>query len=613
MQSPFLFHPQSSDSLTFDGTHLTATLFVEPIDGIQQVVIRHEPDNEQFYIPMSQIKDASKGRLQVWQARFPINEDREVSHYVFKVQTNTAQYWLDARGVSNRIPPKEVHFKYNAQHRPADWVQSQVFYQVFPDRFCNGNPDIGVSSGEYSIKQGTVAAIESEWGTPINNDESMSVQFFNGDIAGIYSKLDYLQDLGVTTLYLNPVFSSLSNHKYDTTDYFNVDPHIGDNEQLAELCQEVHRRGMRIVLDAVFNHTSAEHPWFDRSGKGTDGAYHNLDSKYRDYYFFDGQSQNYEGWNGVQNLPVLNFEHPEVRDYIYDSDSAVIKHWLRPPYSIDGWRFDVIHMLGEGKGAYNNAHYVKAFRDATKQENSEALVLGEHFFEATSWLQGDQEDGAMNYYGFAHPVRAFFANQDIAYDPISLSSSEFQQWLLEAKAKVPWHNQLAQLNQLDSHDTARFITLLKGDEDKMRQAGLLLMTYIGVPCLYYGTEVGLEGENDPDNRRTFPWERVEHSQWVPFFKKMLALRHKYKALQSGDLHFFENQNEQLAFARSFGDEQLVALFNNSDKPSEFRVPVWQLGLESGSAESVLSEEHVSIEKGELVVTLSGKGCDLIKL
>ncbi|GAM55627.1 maltodextrin glucosidase [Vibrio ishigakensis] len=158
-------------------------------------------------------------------------------------------------------------------------------------------------TGEYAIKDGTVPAVESEWGTPINQDSSMSVQFFNGDIAGVYSKLDYLQELGITTLYLNPVFSSLSNHKYDTTDYFNVDPHIGTNEELAELCQEVHRRGMRIVLDAVFNHTSAEHPWFDKSGRFEGGAFHNTDSKYRDYYFFDGDSQNYEGWNGVSNLP----------------------------------------------------------------------------------------------------------------------------------------------------------------------------------------------------------------------------------------------------------------------------------------------------------------------
>ncbi|GAM70557.1 maltodextrin glucosidase [Vibrio sp. JCM 19236] len=292
MTMPFLFHPQSEDGLSFDGTHLTVTLHIEPIQDISKVVLRHEPDNEQFFVEMSQLED--KGRLQTWQARFPINQDRDVTHYVFKVQTTTAQYWLDARGVTNRIPPKEYHFKFNAEHRPADWVQSQVFYQIFPDRFCNGNPGIGVRTGEYAIKDGTVPAVESEWGTPINQDSSMSVQFFNGDIAGVYSKLDYLQELGITTLYLNPVFSSLSNHKYDTTDYFNVDPHIGTNEELAELCQEVHRRGMRIVLDAVFNHTSAEHPWFDKSGRGDGGAFHNTDSKYRDYYFFDGDSQNYE-------------------------------------------------------------------------------------------------------------------------------------------------------------------------------------------------------------------------------------------------------------------------------------------------------------------------------
>ncbi|WP_390623791.1 maltodextrin glucosidase [Vibrio gallicus] len=379
--------------------------------------------------------------------------------------------------------------------------------------------------------------------------------------------------LSLSSSHLNPVFSSLSNHKYDTTDYFNVDPHLGGNQPLADLCQELHRRGMKIVLDAVFNHTSSEHPWFDKSGQHQRGAYHNLESAYRDYYFFDGDSQRYEGWNGVPNLPVLNFDNPEVRNIIYGSDSSIIKHWLKPPYNIDGWRFDVIHMLGEGKGAYNNAHYVKAFRRATKQQNPQALVLGEHFFEATDWLQGDQEDGAMNYYGFAHPMRAFFAKQDIAYDPIELSSKQFRHWLLEAKAKVPWHNQLAQLNQLDSHDTARFITLLKGDDKRMKQAALFLIAYIGVPCLYYGTEVGLEGENDPDNRRTFPWERVAQSPWVPVFKQMLMLRRQSPALQSGDLIFFDMQDKLVAFARTLGKQRIVLLLNCSGETATIQLPV----------------------------------------
>lgn len=612
MHTPFLFHPQSSDGLKFDGSHLEVHLHTETMHNVRSVQLRHEPDNEQKYVEMVLL--GRFGRLDKWTARFPINQDRNVTHYVFKVQTDSAQYWLDASGVKNRIPAKEVHFKFNALHQPSEWVQSQIFYQIFPDRFCNANANIGVRSGEYAIKDGSIPTVEKSWGEPIgSNNRQMSVEFYNGDIAGIRSKLDYLQQLGVTTLYLNPVFSSLSNHKYDTTDYFNVDPHLGTNQELASLCQELHLRGMKIVLDAVFNHTSVEHPWFDKAGVHKNGAYHNVDSEYRDYYFFEGDSKEYVGWNGNKGLPVLNFKNPSVRQYIYESDDAVIKHWLRAPYNIDGWRFDVIHMLGEGEGAKNNAFYVKKFRQSAKQENPKAYILGEHFFEATQWLQGDQEDGAMNYYGFAHPVRAFFANQDIAYDPIQLSVNEFKNWLLEAKAKLPWHNQLSQLNQLDSHDTARFITLLNGDVDKMRQASVLLMTYVGVPCLYYGTEVGLEGKNDPDNRRCFPWERVGKSEWQPFFETLLAIRNQHASLQSGDLNFFNAGEDLIAFSRTLADEKLVVLLNCDEMSREFDLPVWQIEAEQGEARSLFNGATRSYSAGQLTLSLPAHGYEIIRV
>ena len=169
-------------------------------------------------------------------------------------------------------------------------------------------------------------------------------------------------------------------------------------------------------------------------------------------------------------------------------------------------------MLGEGKGALNNAYYVKAFRQAAKSVNSNCYILGEHFFEASNWLQGDQEDGAMNYYGFAHPVRAFFANLDISFEPCQINAEDFRNWLMEAMAKIPWKNQLSQLNQLDSHDTMRFLTMLNGNEQSLRSALTFLFCWLGAPCLYYGTEVCMQGGHDPDNRRPFPWDQLENKQ-----------------------------------------------------------------------------------------------------
>ncbi|USD64434.1 maltodextrin glucosidase [Vibrio sp. SCSIO 43136] len=609
MNTPFLFHSQASDGLILDKGILTVTLKTEQLDDYK-VQLRHEPDNEEELVDMTLVQ--REGRLCLWQASFPINPDRDITHYVFKVTGNKQQFWLDDRGVSRRMPGKEYHFKFNAVHRPPAWVKEQVFYQVFPERFCNGDPSISVKDGEYSLKGGTKPVVAKVWGEPVGDHTNTGgCEFYGGDLQGVLDKLDYLQSIGVTTLYLNPIFASLSNHKYDTTDYFNVDPHFGDNALFATLCEQVHQRGMMIVLDAVFNHTSSEHPWFDKSGNTHDGAFHNTNSPYRNYYFFEGDSQNYTGWKGVQNLPVLNFNNDEVKDYIYRSEDAVIRHWLRPPYNVDGWRFDVIHMLGEGEGATNNAHYVKAFRNATKEENPQAYVLGEHFFEASQWLQGEQEDGAMNYYGFAHPMRALFAKQDIAYDPIDIDVVEFVDWLMEAKAKVPFENQLSQLNQLDSHDTARLLTLLQGDEALMKVASVLLFSYLGVPCLYYGTEVGLEGGQDPDNRRCFPWDLVGKTSWQPFFTSLAKLRNESLSLQSGSLVTLHLDESAWVFARQIGDDVTFIALNLDQATKPLTIPLWKVGFEQGELVSKLhtvteSVDRNEISEGECKVVLAAK-------
>ncbi|SON49141.1 maltodextrin glucosidase [Vibrio tapetis] len=600
MTLPFLFHSQTADGAQFDGQSLTVTLKTDSLN-FDKVYLRHEPDNEEELVEM--LETERQGRLKLWRVKFPINPDKAMTHYVFKVLVDQQQFWLDDRGIHKRMPSREYHFKFNSEHQPPTWVSEQVFYQVFPERFCNGKPEISVKTDEYRVKNNTRGVVAKHWGEAIDTEAGTGgSEFYGGDLYGVQSKLDYLQELGISTLYLNPIFESKSNHKYDTTDYMNVDPHFGTNAMFAELTADLHRRGMKVVLDAVFNHTSSEHPWFDRNGVTDNGAYHNTDSPYRDYYFFEDGSKNYSAWKGVQNLPVLNFNHQEVRDYIYQSDSAVIRHWLREPYNIDGWRFDVIHMLGEGEGATNNAHYVQAFRQAAKEENADTFVLGEHFFEASQWLQGDQEDGAMNYYGFAHPVRALLAKQDIAFDPIDINVQDFVTWLIEAKAKIPFSNQLTQLNQLDSHDTARFLTLLSCDEQKMKLAATLLFTYLGTPCLYYGTEVGMEGSHDPDNRRTFPWERAENlkSPWFVFYQKLIALRHERPSLQKGSIQTLHCSNTAWVYARQLDNEITLCVVNLSESEQALTVPLWQLGLNGGKADS-LTEPHSIMYAG-------GNGC-----
>ncbi len=604
MSLPFLFHSQTIDGLAFDGKRVKVCLKTEALT-FDAVYVRIEPDNEEYLVAMVQCGRA--GELLLWEVSFEPNRDRDITHYVFKVVRNGQQYWLDARGVQKRIPPKEFHFKLNVNHQPPKWVQEQVFYQIFPDRFVASQIESAIREAycEYDPD-----AVIKMWGEPVGNHQNSGArEFFGGDLKGVEQKLGYLEQLGVTALYFNPIFSSPSNHKYDTTDYFTIDPMFGTNEHFASLCEKIRSKNMKIVLDAVFNHTSVHHPWFDIQQKGK-GAYGNPQSDFRDYYFFDGESNNYIGWKGIDNLPVLNFENHEVREYIYQGEASVIKHWLKPPYSVDGWRFDVIHMLGEGEGAKNNAHYVKAFRQATKSVNPNAYVLGEHFFEATQWLQGEQEDGAMNYYGFAHPVRAFIAHQDITYDPIDIDGFEFKAWLDESRAKVPFANQLSQLNQLDSHDTARFLTLVNGDEKKMQIALALLMTYVGAPCIYYGSEVGLEGSFDPDNRRCFPWHLVQGSPWLQLYQQWIEIRKQFKALQSGSMQWLYCDERAFAYARQLGEETIIVAVNIGLQESTIDLPLWQLGLNAKHLHQLLDkceiidyEGHVSVNMAALSINL----------
>ncbi|CAH1541257.1 Maltodextrin glucosidase [Vibrio owensii] len=604
MTLPFIFHSQTEDGLVFDGELLTVTLKTENVK-FDSVHVRCEPDNEEYLIEM--LPCGKAGELQLWQAQFAANRDRDVTHYVFKLIKGNQQLWLDGRGVHKRMPPKEFHFKLNTQSQPPSWVQEQVFYQIFPDRFSASQDEQAIRNAYAQYDPDTMV---KSWGEAVGSHQNTGArEFFGGDLKGIEQKLDYLDNLGVTALYFNPIFTAPSNHKYDTKDYLNIDPMFGTNEQFAQLCEQIRGKQMKIVLDAVFNHTSVHHPWFDIKQENQ-GAYGNPDSDFRDYYFFEGQTNKYIGWKGIGNLPVLNFENEQVRDHIYQGEEAVIKHWLKPPYSVDGWRFDVIHMLGEGDGAKNNAHYVEAFRKATKAINPNAYVLGEHFFEATQWLQGGQEDGAMNYYGFAHPVRALIAKQDIMYDPIDIDALDFKEWMDEARAKVPFANQLSQLNQLDSHDTARFLTLLHGDKEKMRIALALLMTYIGTPCLYYGSEVGLEGGLDPDNRRCFPWDQVAESEWLPLYRDWIRIRKQYKALQSGSLQWLHCDELAMVYARQWKEETIVVAFNLSKYEQNVNLPLWQLGLNATHLHQILDKGEVEVGERHFSVNIPALNCKI---
>jgi alpha-glucosidase len=574
--APFLEQPP--DGLP-DGLRLR--LWVQSTQPPAEVFLRVEPDNEERLVPMARVSGAT--RWQVYEADWLPDPSQGVSVYCFKLLWERHQCWLDAAGQSPRMPLRERFFRINTAHRPPDWVPDQVFYQIFPERFRNGDPSLihPHLGREPRPGQGVIRA--KPWGEPID-PQRPNTEIYGGDLPGVVEALDYLQDLGVTALYLNPVFTSPSVHKYDTEDYEHVDPHLGGDAALAELRAATRERGMRFLLDAVFNHTSDTHPWFNRWGTHAgEGAYQSPSAPYRSAYTFANphDPESYFCWQGSKVLPVLDFARPEVQAYFFDGADAITRRWLREPYAADGWRIDVAHMMGEGTGALHNDRVLGALRRAAKEENPEAYILGEHFFEATRWLQGDLEDGAMNYYGFSHPVRAFLAGQDVNYHPVALDAAELDGWLTDARSRIPYANQLCQLNLLGSHDTARFLTLVGQDEVLMRLALVLLFTYPGVPCIYYGDEIGMTGANDPYNRACFDWEPSRWNQglqgWVG---DLSALRAVHPALRRGGYQTLIAEGDAFGFARFDAGETLIVAINRSDaeletSPLDFDALPWR--------------------------------------
>ncbi len=547
----FAFHQAIRGYLDRSDTHLILTLALGG-DQPDSVYLRTEPDNEEFLCAMKPVRSESGW---VWyQAETAWAPHTDLTLYAFKLVWPERSCWVSASGLSTAMPPLTDVYRISRYHTVPEWVSAQVFYQVFPDRFHPGDPRLTPESQQHDDLGGP-PTIRRRWGERPNSEQGGN-EFFGGDLPGIVQKLDYLQQtLGVTALYLNPIFSSRSNHKYDAEDYLEVDVHLGGEAALADLSVQLHRRGMRLVLDAVFNHTSVYHPWFTAAQRN--------DPEARARYVFTGaQPSDYVSWKGHASLPVLDMAHPGNLHDLLTGDSAVIKHWLRQPYAIDGWRMDVVHMMGHGSGAANNADTVRTIRQAIKSENPDAYLLGEHFFEATSWLQGDQEDGAMNYYGFTHPIRAFLAGCDNRYDPLQLDAAGLANWLAQARSRIPFAQQLAQLNQLDSHDTRRFITLLNGHQPKYRMALGFLLTYIGTPCLYYGDEISLPGGDDPDCRRCFPWDESEwHSETLAFTQSWIQLRKQLPALQGGTLVPLYAVGDVMVFARVLADSQCLVALN----------------------------------------------------
>ena len=582
-------------------------------------------------------KEREEGVFSYYTTELP-PEDRK-TYYYFRLQYGEQFAFYTQYGYFGEYQ-HEGWFELIRNYQTPDWAKGAVMYQIYPDRFYNGDPSNDVRTNEYLYLDHMVKKVE-DWDTL--PEESDVFNFYGGDLQGVIDKLDYLEELGAEVLYLNPIFVSPSNHKYDAQDYEHIDPHLGKivtdmgnvlaegetNEAASlyrarttdrynleasdalftELVEKAHQKGIRVLVDGVFNHSGAFHKWLNREGfYGEMGAFQDKNSKYRRYFYWN-EYGNYEGWWGHENHPKLNMENSiELKNQLL----SVARKWVSAPFHADGWRLDVAADLG--RTAEFNHRFWAEFRNAVKEVSRDKLILAEHYGDAVGWLQGDQWDSIMNYDAFMEPVTWFLTgvskHSTDRRDDLYNNADVFWGTMIYQMCRLPIQAIQTAMNELSNHDHSRFLTRTNRrtgrlhtegaqaaeqgtDKAVLREAVLLQMTWCGSPTIYYGDEAGLAGWTDPDNRRTYPWGKEDHAL-IEFHKKAIALRKQNDVLRHGSLKQLYGSYGVIAYGRFDDESRFVTALNNTEQAQTVSIPVWQIGVRE---ESTMLTQLITSRKG----------------
>lgn len=603
----------NSRALLFDPTEEyvsgSTLTFRTARDDVKRVL--YVPKGEQ---PQLMSRVYSDTLFDYWKIDFDSNSEKVC--FCFRAETDEESWFYDYLGAS-----KQHNDDYNFVIYPGfdlpDWSKGAVMYQIFVDRFYNGNPDNDVKDNEYRYLN--VWTKHKDWEEM--PEEFDVANFYGGDLEGVIEKLDYLKDLGVEVIYLNPIFTSPSNHKYDIEDYYTVDKHFGGNEMFEKLCQEIHARDMRVILDGVFNHCSERNKWM----------------QHPEYFKFN-RNGDYECWWDNITLPKLNYEESsELQEEVLQ----VAEFWLKEPFCIDGWRLDVAADLGHSE-AFNHFFW-KRFRKRVKDINPEAVIIAEHYGDASAWLKGNEWDTVMNYDGFMDPVSSFLTGMEKhsnSFDEEKLGNGQaLFHAVQKIKASMGMPSILGAMNEIDNHDHSRFLTRtnhvagrldpLVSEDAKtgtnicfLRQAQLMQMSLQGAPTFYYGDEAGVTGFTDPDSRRTYPWgkEDPECIEWAHIVSRL----HKSSdAFRRGSQIWLIAEKNLIAYARTLKNEKFIVIVHTGDGEMDIQLPVWIAGItDEDKLRGILytdcwnygeSGSEVDVKNGESTFRIKPHGAYVLKV
>ncbi|MFC7680472.1 alpha-glycosidase [Paenibacillus sp. GCM10028914] len=574
-----IYHrPRKNWSYAYDGRTIHLRIRTKKDDMTEIYALTGDKylwDQTMEYIPMAKL--SSDELFDYWECEVQPSYRR--LKYGFLLQQGREKCWMTEYGFLTEPPANPDRLFEYPFINPADvfttpdWVKDAVFYQIFPERFANGDP----SNDPKDV-------------LPWGSTEPTPTNFFGGDLQGVIDHLDHLTELGVNAIYFTPLFTATTNHKYDTEDYLQIDPQFGDKDTLKKLVDLCHERGIRVLMDAVYNHSGRTFaPFVDVEKNGEH-------SKFKDWFYVrsfplevvDG-IPTYDTFSFEPHMPKLNTHNPEVKQYLLQS----AEYWIKE-IGIDGWRLDVANEVGH--------QFWREFRQVVKAANPDAYILGEVWHESSIWLEGDQFDAVMNY-PFTYAVLDFFINRSVDAEKFSF---------MQGKQLAGYPRQASEVafNLLDSHDTARLLTQANGDKRLMKLAALFQFTYFGTPCIYYGDEIGMDGGNDPGCRKCMEWdESKQDKDLFSFYQTIIKLRKEHSALRTGTFKFLiaEHQGGKLAYMREDDNETIVVLINNDKVAQSIMVPVFEQDWSN-----LWNGESVHAHKGQLTVKLPAYGFTLLK-
>ncbi len=559
---------------------------------VTAVRVRCNPDHEPVFSTATVVESADGWDW--WQADVVVENPIHGYRFLFTL-TDGTQAWLNSGGFHTTEVLDGEDFKLLAYPEPPAWAKTTVMYQIFPDRFAR--------SAAADTRELPIWAEPAAWtDEPVHVGPSTPRQFYGGDLQGIEEHLDHLEDLGVTMVYLTPVFPAHSNHRYDALSFAEVDPLLGGDEALISLIEAAHARGLSVIGDLTSNHSGDAHEWFTSSHLQPGS----LESEF--YYWLDEEQRQYVSWLGVPSLPKFNWNSQELRRRFIEGAESVVATWLKPPYQLDGWRIDVANMTGRYLDEDLNTEVRRIIRRTMIDINPDTILLGESTNDASSDFQGDAWHGAMTYANFTRPLWGWLSRRvpeswffGLPYGTIpSYTGTEFYEAHTRFAAGFPWRVRLHNMNALDTHDTARFRT--SAIDGAVPVAFGMSVTLPGIPVVFAGDEFGLEGDDGEHSRSPIPWDALAAGQslateTVALYSELIALRREHPALNEGGIRWIHVGDDVLVYIRESDEESVLLVAARAD--FDVTVPVvGDAGLLFGS---------ILAEKQPGALRLSGTG------